>query len=164
MPEVFTQSMSERLAEDCDLCVVHAEDRMPLQPRTIYIAPGGKHLHIKKTDLARWEMLVNKEPSDALYKPSVDVLFQSAAEHTGARTLAIVLTGIGQDGLVGGRALHEKGGTMIAQNEESCVVYGMPKAVTENALVVASLTPDQIATSLKTLASTSASILPAKAG
>ena len=162
MPEVFTKSMSERLAEDCDLGVVHAEDRMPLQPRTIYIAPGGKHLHINKLGLARWELLVNKEPPDALYKPSVDALFQSAAEHTGTRTLAIVLTGIGQDGLVGGRALHEKGGTMIAQNEESCVVYGMPKAVTENALVVASLTPDQIATSLKTLASSSG--ISAKAG
>ena len=153
MPEVFTRSMTERLDHDCQMRVIHAEDGMPVEPRTIYIAPGGKHTHIKKTAIARRKLLVNHEPSDALYKPSVDALFHSAAESTGSRTLAVVLTGIGNDGLDGGRAIHACKGTILAQNQESCVVYGMPKAVTENALTVASLDPDQIATCLQTLSS-----------
>jgi len=155
MPEIFTKSMAERLDNICSLKVVHAENHMPIEPRTIYIAPGGHHVHINKRGLARWELLVNNQPTDAVYKPSVDALFHSAAKHTASRSLAIVLTGIGQDGLEGGRALHARNGTILAQNEETCVVYGMPKAVTENALVAASLTPEQIAASLLTLASAS---------
>ncbi len=152
MPEVFTKSMSERLGAECQLRVVHAENHMPMESRTIYIAPGGHHIHLNKMGLARWELLVNKEPFEALYKPSVDALFHSAAKYTGSRTLAVVLTGIGHDGLEGGRALHARNGVILAQNEETCVVYGMPKAVTENALIAASLNPDQIAVSLQSLA------------
>lgn len=153
MPEIFTKSMAARLDDICQLKVVHAENHMPMQPRTIYIAAGGHNIHINKLGLARWELQVNDQPADAIYKPSVDALFHSAAKHTASRSLAIVLTGIGQDGLEGGRALHARSGTILAQNEETCVVYGMPKAVTENALVTACLTPEQIAASLLTLTS-----------
>ena len=152
MPKLFTKSMAERLDQVCHLKVVHAEDHMPMQPRTIYIAPGGHNIHVNKLGVARWELLVNDQPTDALYKPSVDALFHSAAKHTASRSLAIVLTGIGNDGLEGGRALHARKGVILAQNEETCVVYGMPKAVTENALVEACLTPELIAASLLTLA------------
>ena len=152
MPEIFTKSMAERLDMICSLKVVHAEDHMKIEPRTVYIAPGGHNIHLNKLDLARWELLVNDQPADAIYKPSVDALLHSAAKHAGARALGIVLTGIGQDGLEGGRALHARNGTILAQNEETCVVYGMPKAVTENALIAASLCPEQIAASLLTLA------------
>ncbi len=156
MPAVFTKSMSERLASDCNMEVVHAENHTPLESGKIYIAPGGQHIHLNKLGLAKWELLVNGEPTGALYKPSVDALFYSAAKHTGSRTLAVVLTGIGNDGLEGARALHARNGTILAQNQETCVVYGMPKAVTENALIAASLAPQQIAKSLLTLAGASA--------
>ncbi|MCC7203578.1 MAG: chemotaxis response regulator protein-glutamate methylesterase [Phycisphaeraceae bacterium] len=152
MPEIFTRSMAERLNESCQIPVVHAENHMPLAARTIYIAPGGKNIHLHKTGLARWEMLVNDEPKEALYRPSVDALLASAAKATGARTLAVVLTGIGEDGLQGARPLHAIGGTILSQSQETCVVYGMPKAVTQAALIQASLTPEQIAQSLQSLA------------
>lgn len=152
MPAIFTASMAERLASICRLPVHHAQDRMPLDRRSIYIAPGGRHTHIHKVGPGRWELRVNDEPASAIYRPSVDALFHSAAEAVGPRGLGIVLTGMGADGLEGGRALREKGGLLLAQSAESCVVYGMPKAVTEHGLVAASLAPEQIARALRTLA------------
>lgn len=152
MPELFTRSMAERLRDICPLTVRHGEDHMPIERKTIYIAPGGRHTHINRLGLIKWELLVNDQPREALYKPSVDALLHSAAKHVGSRTLGIVLTGIGDDGLQGAKALHARGGTILAQSEESCVVYGMPKAVTENAITAASLDPVQIAQVLRTLA------------
>jgi two-component system, chemotaxis family, protein-glutamate methylesterase/glutaminase len=152
MPELFTRSLAERLARTCAYRVLHAEDGMPLESRTIYIAPGGRHTHIHRLRLAQWKLAVNHEPTDAIYRPGVDALLHSAAHATAARTLAIVLTGIGQDGLAGATALHAAGGVILAQSEASCVVYGMPKAVTQAGLISASLCPKQIARSLRTLA------------
>lgn len=162
MPEVFTRSMAERLNTTSQYRVVHAEDGTAIENRTIYIAPGGRNTHIRKRSLAQWTLSVNDEPPGTLYKPSVDALLQSAATATGSRTLAIILSGIGQDGLEGARPLHTAGGIILAQSEETCVVYGMPKAVTQAALVAASLTPDQITTSLLTLAG--AAQMPGKVG
>jgi len=152
MPEVFTRSMAARLDDLCPLRVLHAADHMRLEPRTIYIAPGGRNIHLKKIGLARWEILVNDEPRNAIYRPNVSALFASAAQATGSRTLAVVLTGIGDDGLDGAREVHQKNGVILAQNEETCVVYGMPKAVTQAAIVQASLAPTDIARSLQSLA------------
>jgi two-component system chemotaxis response regulator CheB len=152
MPEIFTRSMAERLGRMCSYRVLHAADGMALESRTIYIAPGGRHTHIRRVRLARWQLAVNDEPAPALYKPGVDALLHSAAQATGARTLAVVLTGIGHDGLEGAQALHAAGGVILAQDAASCVVYGMPKAVTQAKLVSASLSPDQIAQALRTLA------------
>jgi len=157
MPAIFTASLAERLAAICRLRVVHAADHMPLERRTIYIAPGGRNIHIQKLGLARWELLINDEPK-TLYKPSVDVLFTSAVAAMGSRTLGVILTGMGNDGFEGGKLLHDRGGTLLAQNEETCVVYGMPKAVTENALVAASLSPEKIAQSIATLSDSQASV------
>ena len=85
-------------------------------------------IHLNKLGPARWELLVNNKPADAPYKPSVDALFALAAVHAKRRTLAIVLTGMGQDGLIGARDLHAAKATILAQNRETSVVYGMPKA------------------------------------
>ena len=145
MPALFTKSMAERLDEMCRLEVRHAESGDELKRRTVYVAPGGHNIHIKKTGLARRRLIVNDEPQGAIYKPSVDALLGSAAEALGRRCLAVVLTGMGDDGLRGARLLHEKGGVILAQNQETCVVYGMPKAVTQDGLVAASLAPDAIA-------------------
>ncbi|MFP3325824.1 chemotaxis protein CheB, partial [Planococcus sp. SIMBA_160] len=82
------------------------------------------------------------------YKPSANALLASAAQATAARTLAIVLTGIGDDGLLGARDLHARGGVVLAQSEPTCVVYGMPQAVTQAGLTAASLTPADLARAL----------------
>ena len=152
MPEVFTRSMSERLNDVCNLPVVHIESGMALESGTIYLAPGGHNTHLRKVRLAKYELIVNDEPAGTLYKPSVDALLGSAAKATASRTLGIVLTGIGEDGLQGARMLKEVGGTLLAQNQETCVVYGMPKAVTQAGIIDASLSPTQIASALQTLA------------
>jgi two-component system chemotaxis response regulator CheB len=156
MPAIFTASLAERLGPMCNLRVLHVTDRMPLERKTIYICPGGKHTHLRKAGLARWEMVVNDEPVTALYRPSVDALLASAAQAMGARALGVVLTGMGNDGFEGGKQLHAKGGILLGQNEETCVVYGMPKALTENALVAASLPPEKIAKAIATLATDAA--------
>ena len=151
MPEIFTRSMSERLDEISGMHVVHAENGMPIQKSTVYVAPGGHHTHLHKDGLAKWSLRVNDEPKKAIYKPSVTALFESAAQATGSRSLAIVLTGIGDDGLLGARKLHETGGIILAQSQETCVVYGMPKAVTQAAITAASLCPTDITKSLLSL-------------
>jgi two-component system chemotaxis response regulator CheB len=163
MPAIFTASLAERLGPMCKLRVLHVTDRMPLERRTIYISPGGKHTHIKKVGLARWELAVNDDPVTAIYRPSVDALLSSAAVAMGARAIGVVLTGMGNDGFEGGKQLHARGGVVLGQNEETCVVYGMPKALTENAIVAASLPPEKIAKSLSTLA-TGDAVMTKRAG
>ena len=156
MPPIFTASMAERLDGLCPLPVRYAQDGMPLERRAVYIAPGGKHLHIEKIGVARCQLRVSEQPREALYRPSVDVLLASAAQAMGSRALGIVLTGMGNDGFEGGKKLHGRGGTLLAQSEETCVVYGMPKGITENGLVAASLSPQGIVSSLCTLGEKSA--------
>ena len=152
MPAMFTESMSLRLAEVCKLSVVHVVDKEPLLPGRVHIAKGGMHMHIRRT-FSRFEAMMSLEPKAAIYKPSVDALLASTALAAGARCLGIVMTGIGQDGLVGARELRNRGGTLWAQDEGSCVVYGMPKAVTEAGLAQASLSPASIGLALAAAAS-----------
>lgn len=154
MPEMFTVSLSERLSQVCRVRVVHVADGIPLERRTIYIAPGGKHTHIRKAGLGKYILSANSEPASAIYRRSVDALFLSAGNAMGSRSMAIVLTGIGADGLVGARVIRQARGLIIAQSEETCVVYGMPKAVTENGLVAASLAPAEIAALMRSMATT----------
>lgn len=151
MPKIFTQSLTERLNEFCKLPVVHIQDGMAMQRRTIHIAPGGQHTAIIKAGLAQWKFKVSDEPEEELYKPSVNVLFSSAAEMMKRRVLAVVLTGMGEDGLNGARELHQHEAPILAQSAETCVVYGMPKAVTQAAIIQASLSPQGITKSILTL-------------
>ncbi len=152
MPEIFTRSMAERLNDITGLNVLHAENGMNLNKSTVYVAPGGRHIHLQKNGLAKWTLKVDDQPQSAVYKPSVSALFESAADATGSRTLAVVLTGIGDDGLSGARILHQKGATILAQSQETCVVYGMPKAVTQAAITNASLCPTDITKAILSLA------------
>lgn len=152
MPLIFTQSMAHRLDELCPLKVVHAEDGSSVIGRTVYIAPGGKHLHLEKAGPGKLRLRVSDEPKSHAYRPSVDALFSSAACTTGKRTLGIVLTGIGDDGLGGARELHALGAPILAQSQETCVVYGMPKAVTQAAITAASLAPTEITRVLMSMA------------
>lgn len=152
MPELFTRSMAARLDEMCSQRVLHAADGMPIERKTIYIASGGSHTKIVKKSLARHALAVGPEPTDAVYKPSVNALLSSAAAATGSRTLAIVLTGIGDDGMLGAKDLHAKGAIVLAQSEPTCVVYGMPKAVASANLAKACLAPAELGRALASLA------------
>ena len=156
MPEIFTRSMAERLDKMCHLNVVHVEDREEIKAGHIYLARGGMHLHIHKLQTGKLEARMGPEPADAVYRPSVDALFSSANKATAARTLAVVLTGIGSDGLIGAKELHESGATILAQNQESCVVYGMPKSVNEAGITTASLSPEDLKKVLGSLGSSAA--------
>lgn len=150
MPALFTKSLAERFERECQLKVVHADRSQPLLAETIYVCPGGQHGRIRSL-MGRLSIEVSPEPAAALYKPSVNELFGSAAEACGGKTLAVILTGMGDDGLLGAKPLKAKGATILAQDMQSCVVYGMPKAVAQAGLADASMTPDEIGAMVATL-------------
>lgn len=150
MPPLFTKSLSERLSQLCAVKVVHADGPMPLRPGNAYIIVGGKHGRISGTPSAP-RIEISDKPTTALYRPSVDELLQSAAECTGANTLGVVLTGMGDDGSKGGKVLFSCGAKTIAQDAESCVVYGMPRSLVQAGAATASARPDAIAQAVATL-------------
>ncbi|AXK39675.1 protein-glutamate methylesterase/protein-glutamine glutaminase [Crenobacter cavernae] len=126
MPEGFTHSFAQRLDGACTLAVKEAEDGEPLRGGTVYIAPGHSHLRVKKLASGLVTALERTEPVNR-HRPAVDVLFRSAAELPPGRVLGVILTGMGRDGAQGMRCLKEAGAYNLAQDEASCVVYGMPK-------------------------------------
>ncbi len=126
MPEKFTAMYAKRLNDGCAMSVREARDGDRLERGLVLIAPGGRHLQLRKAG-GQYFAVVTDGPPVNRHKPSVDVLFRSAAECAGKDTLAIILTGMGDDGARGMKLLHDRGARTIAQNEESCVVFGMPK-------------------------------------
>ncbi|MGP1309237.1 MAG: protein-glutamate methylesterase/protein-glutamine glutaminase [Phycisphaerales bacterium] len=148
MPEMFTKSMAERLDQQCAITVVHGENRMPLHRGTAYIVPGGKHGRVHRAGPGRLELEISAEPREALYKPSVNELFASGARTLRNRGLAVIMTGMGDDGFIGGKELAAAGGTILAQSADTCVVYGMPKGLTAHGLAEASLSPRDIGRAL----------------
>jgi len=134
MPAYFTASLANMLNHKCALTVKEAEDNEALINNTVYIAPGGRHLSIKKRVAASpLTILTDTEPVNSC-RPAVDVLFNSLPAVYGANILSIVLTGMGSDGMAGVRTIKGKGGYSLTQTEQSCVVYGMPKAVDDQGL------------------------------
>ena len=152
MPAIFTKSMAQRLDQGAALTVVHADADMPLIPGCVFIIQGGMHGLIRRAGTRRYTLGIEPPPADALYKPSVDALLYSAAAAVRNRALACVLTGMGDDGAAGARALRDAGSRVIAQNAETCVVYGMPKAVSENGAAEAALPPEAITQTIGSLA------------
>ncbi|RJQ60438.1 MAG: chemotaxis response regulator protein-glutamate methylesterase [Desulfobacteraceae bacterium] len=126
MPACFTFSFAERLDKFCAIAVREAQDGEPLDSGTALIAPGGYHLLLKKIS-GRYRVQVKKGPQVHHQRPSVDVLFNSVAETAGENAVGILLTGMGADGAEGLLQMKESGAMTIAQDEESCVVFGMPK-------------------------------------
>ncbi|MEM6998378.1 MAG: chemotaxis response regulator protein-glutamate methylesterase [Pseudomonadota bacterium] len=147
MPATFTGAFADRLDKFCNVKVKEAEDNEILQPATAYIAPGGKQMRIKKEG-RRYAVVINEQPASTTYKPSVDITFESISREFPGRVLAIVLTGMGSDGCNGARLLREKGATVWAQDEASCVVYGMPMAVVKENLADKVMSVDEIGMSL----------------
>lgn len=151
MPPVFTQSMSGRLHDQCAIHVMHGEHGMPLYPGTATVIPGGQHGRVRMQRGGKLFLDVGPEPTSAIYKPSVNELFSSAAATCGARTLGIMLTGMGEDGKTGAAAIKKAGGIIVAQDEATSVVWGMPRAVAIDGTAVAVLPIDRIAMLLNTL-------------
>lgn len=133
IPAGFTEALARRLARTCRVRVVEASDGLVLEAGMVAIARGGEHLCIVR-DGERLAVRVGPEPSHTAHKPSVDVLFESAVRTVGPAVLGVVLTGMGDDGLAGARAIRGAGGRVLTESPESCVVYGMPRAVAEAGL------------------------------
>ncbi|MEY2892453.1 MAG: hypothetical protein RJA98_2361 [Pseudomonadota bacterium] len=125
MPERFTAMYAERLNGVCAVRVREAKDGDRLERGVVLIAPGGRHMQLRKAG-GQYFAVISDGPQVNRHKPSVDVLFRSAAECAGRDALAIMLTGMGDDGARGMKLLHDKGARTIAQNEATCVVFGMP--------------------------------------
>ena len=126
MPEKFTAMYAQRLNGICAMNVREAKDGDRLERGVVLIAPGGRHMQMRKA-AGQYYMNVVDGPPVNRHKPSVDVLFRSASECAGRDILGIILTGMGDDGARGMKVLHDGGARTIAQNEETCVVFGMPK-------------------------------------
>jgi len=126
MPENFTRSFAERLDSLCRISVKEAEPNDVVSPGCALIAPGGKHTLVKRTG-ARYYVEIRDGPLVSRHRPSVDVLFRSAARYVGHNAIAVIMTGMGDDGAHGMKELHDTGAHTFAQDEASCVVFGMPK-------------------------------------
>lgn len=126
MPERFTRLYAERLDSLCAMRVREARDGDRLERGLVLIAPGGRHMRLRKSAGQYFAEIIDGPPVNR-HKPSVDVLFRSLAQHTRGDALAIMLTGMGDDGAQGMRQLHDLGVRTLAQDEASCVVFGMPK-------------------------------------
>ncbi|WKN47634.1 chemotaxis response regulator protein-glutamate methylesterase [Nocardioides sp. Arc9.136] len=128
MPPLFTRQLAARLDRNVAARVVEAEHGQPLLPGTVTIAPGDHHLHVTGRP-GRLAVRLSQEPPENYCRPAVDVLLRSAVEVVGGAALGVVLTGMGQDGCRGARALVDAGGSVLAQDQATSVVWGMPGAV-----------------------------------
>jgi two-component system chemotaxis response regulator CheB len=129
IPPGYTQALAQRLNNNSALEVAEASDGIELRPGLAVIARAGTHLRLERRGDRSfgWLDLLPTTP----HRPSVDVLFQSAAKQFGAGALGVVLTGMGDDGLIGAHAIHDAGGTILTEAEFSCIIYGMPRCVHE---------------------------------
>ncbi|WP_141621773.1 chemotaxis-specific protein-glutamate methyltransferase CheB [Myxococcus sp. AB036A] len=137
IPTGYTEAVARRLNAHCALEVLEAVDGLELRPGRVVLARSGQHLKLERhgaVTLAR----LDRQPLRTAHHPSVDVLFESAARSWGSDVVGLVLTGMGDDGVAGARAIREAGGTVLTESESSCVVYGMPRAVKEAGLATAS--------------------------
>jgi two-component system chemotaxis response regulator CheB len=126
MPEHFTRAFAARLNNICRISVKEAEDNDTVIRGRALIAPGNHHLLLKRSG-ARYYVEIKDGPLVSRHRPSVDVLFRSAARYAGKNTIGVIMTGMGDDGAKGMLEMKEAGAHNIAQDEESCVVFGMPK-------------------------------------
>jgi two-component system chemotaxis response regulator CheB len=135
MPPVFTQSLANSLNSKCQIQIKEAVHGESIEPNIAYIAPGGKHMKIEAgSDGKNRVIKITDDPPENSCKPSVDYLFRSVADHYVGRATGVIMTGMGSDGTKGLQQMKESGATIIAQNEATCVVYGMPKIPIESGL------------------------------
>lgn len=147
MPGSFTPAFAQRLNQLCAITIKEAEDGDPLTPGTALLAPGGKQMLLESRSGRYYVKVIESDPG-LTYKPSVDITFGSIARSFPSQTLAIILTGMGADGREGCRSLKNGGSTIWSQDEESCVVYGMPMSVAEAGLSDAVLALNEVGPTL----------------
>lgn len=148
MPPGFTEILASHIQKDTGRTTVEAKNNEPLEAHKTYVAPGGSHLLIGENN-GQKVTLINQAPPEHFCRPSVNPLFRSAAEHFGGATLAVMLTGMGEDGIEGSHDIYRVGGTIIAQDEASSVVWGMPAAVALAGLADKVLPLSKIAAEIK---------------
>ena len=144
MPIGYTETYAKRLDDASALSVVEARDGDVMRAGVVLIAPAGRHLSFVRDSSGVVRSRLDVSPLDTVHRPSVDVLFQSAAEVYGDRVLALVMTGMGDDGRQGAAWVKARGGSVLTEAEETCVVYGMPRSVVEAGLSDASVPLDRL--------------------
>ncbi|HXD72990.1 MAG TPA: CheB methylesterase domain-containing protein, partial [Vicinamibacterales bacterium] len=145
MPVGYTAAYAKRLDEMSALTVVEAAERDEVRPGTVLIAPAGRHLTFRRDAAGVMRVRLDLSPLDTPHKPSVDVLFQSAADIYGDRVLGVVMTGMGDDGRAGAAWIKARNGSVLTESEDTCIVYGMPRAVVEAGLSDASIALERLA-------------------
>ena len=140
MPVGYTKMFAEKLNEISPLAIKEAEEGDLLEPGKVLLAQAGQHLLFKRSVSGQVTANLSPHPSETPHRPAVDVLFESATEVYGSRVLAVVMTGMGDDGKQGAAWVKAKGGTVLTEAEESCVIYGMPRVVVEAGLTDGSYT------------------------
>lgn len=134
MPVGYTEMYARRLNEISAIEVVEAKEGDVIRPGTAFLAPAGRHLRFVRHEDGRVRAHLDLHPLDTPHRPAVDVLFEAAADTYGSHVLGVVMTGMGEDGLLGAAHIKAKGGRIITEAESSCIVYGMPRAVDEASL------------------------------
>jgi len=159
MPIGFTASLAERLNRCSPIGVKEAEDGEIARAGKAYIAPGGTHMKLCRSG-EELQIRLDSKPDNTLHKPSVDVLFESAAMACGSKSLAFVLTGMGKDGAAGANKIKNAGGRVVVESEETSVVFGMPKAVM-NVIEVDGISPlHQVAEYMRSMTATNPLSIP----
>lgn len=148
MPAAFTDAFANRLNSLCKITVKEAAHGDRLKPGCAYLAPGGRQMVLDGTENAAKLKILDDNSERIAFKPSVDISFGSAAKIYNGSVLAVILTGMGSDGREGSRMLKSKGATIWAQDEETCVVYGMPQAVTNAGLSDLSLPLEEFSSAI----------------
>ncbi len=148
MPVGYTELYARKLNEQSSLNVLEAQGGEIVTKGNVYLAPAGRHLTLQRSPSGDVVTHLDVRPLDTLYRPSVDQLFQSAADVYGSRVLGLVMTGMGSDGREGAAWIKAKGGTVLTESEASCVVYGMPRSVVEAGLSDGQVTLDRMADAL----------------
>jgi two-component system chemotaxis response regulator CheB len=160
MPPTFTRSLADDLNTRCNLRVYEAHDGQRAAPGQILIAPGGKQMRAER-DSGGLVVRITDDPPENSCRPSVDYLFRSLAAACGAATVGVIMTGMGNDGSAGCSAIHDLGGFIIAQDEASCVVFGMPREPIERGIADVVLPLERIAAEIARQAGAARRLEPA---
>jgi len=147
IPAGYTEALARRLNEQSAVSVFEAWDGAVLPPGSVAIARGGSHLHIR-ADGSKLTTHISQSPGNVPFFPSVNVLFESAAKALGPAVMGVVLTGMGDDGVEGARAIRAARGRILTEAESSCVVYGMPRAVNEAQLSMGTFPIEEMASAI----------------
>jgi two-component system, chemotaxis family, protein-glutamate methylesterase/glutaminase len=163
MPDGFTDMFARRLDEVCPLQVKEAQSGDLLQTGRVLICPGSRHIKVKRLPMGDVAVLTDDARVNG-HRPSADVLFRSVAEEFKANAVGVIMTGMGDDGAEGLGAVKKEGGMTIAQNEETCVVYGMPKAAIERGYAIRVVGLDVMASTLQAICGRNAGANAASTG